>query len=344
MISGMALFGAGFAVSFVGATLIVRSRHLRRFSNIAPAGDRWHRHATPGLGGVPMFAAFLLAAWLVGAENNTHTAPIVAGAILLFLIGLVDDLRGLSAGLKLLAQLLAACVVVFSGLHGNVASTILWHHPVAAILWIVIMANGINLLDNMDGLAGGVILIAVFAIVLALPESGSDLQWVRRLLTGLAGALVGFLVLNINPARLFMGDSGSQWLGLVVGAGSLLPVTAANSNVAATASWVWLAPVLIMALPIIDTSFVIITRMQRGQAVTQGGRDHLSHRLVSLGFTERTSVAILWSLSIYGAVVAHVIFRTGPVLWFPMLMILVVAVGLLIRQVLGVRLPATSSS
>ncbi len=344
MISGTAIFATGFAVSFVGATLIVRSRRLRRFSIIRPAEDRWHLQATPGLGGIPMFAAFVLVAWLVGAESDAHTTPIMAGAFILFIIGFIDDLFGLSAGLKLLAQMLAACVVVFSGFPDNPASATFWHHPLLAVFWIVVMANGINLLDNMDGLAGGVALIAVLATVLVLPESVSELHVVRGMLTGLAGALAGFLVLNINPARLFMGDSGSQWLGLVVGASSLLTVTTATDDVMATSSWAWLVPPLIVALPIIDTSFVIITRMQRSQAVTQGGRDHLSHRLVSLGFTERTSVAALWFLSISGVVVAHVIIRAEPVIWAPMLMIFIMAVGLLIRYVLRVALPATNNS
>ena len=163
------------------------------------------------------------------------------------------------------------------------------------------------------------------------------------MLIGLSGALLGFLVFNINPARLFMGDSGSQWLGLVIGANSLALLTS-SSELMITAPMAWLVAVLILVVPILDTSFVIITRKLRGQAASQGGRDHLSHRLVSLGFSERSSVAILWLLSIGGACVAFAFINAGLRVRLPMLIVFVICVVVTIRAVLRVTIASEHKS
>ena len=170
--SGLAVFGIGFVVSVIGMMLIVSIPLLRQASSVAPTEDRWHRQVTPGLGGIPMFVAFACAVWFGGVGLDSPTAAVMAGASLLFIVGVVDDLHQFRAGLKLLAQVVAASLVVVIGDLRWVTTEMVWFDLPLGILWIVMLANGINLLDNMDGLAGGVALIASIAIVILLMNTG----------------------------------------------------------------------------------------------------------------------------------------------------------------------------
>jgi UDP-GlcNAc:undecaprenyl-phosphate GlcNAc-1-phosphate transferase len=259
-----------------------------------PTGERWHARETPTFGGVGIFAGFaagVLAALAVGAvEWSGELGGILAGTALLFGAGLLDDLRPLSPLVKLAAQIGAAVIVLVSGLEVEIVGNdvLAWG---IGLLWLVGITNAFNLLDNMDGLAAtlAAIACAYFAID-AVTEHENETVLVLALALGVACA--GFLPFNLRPGRsahVIMGDSGSQVLGF--GLASL--ALASSWTVAGTTTATILLPLLILAIPILDTTLVTLRRLAERRPVTQGGRDHTSHRLVYYGLSEAKAVLLL---------------------------------------------------
>jgi UDP-GlcNAc:undecaprenyl-phosphate/decaprenyl-phosphate GlcNAc-1-phosphate transferase len=259
-----------------------------------PQRDRWHRVVTPLLGGVAIFLAIVPVFVLLPQPNQPDRLDrfggLLLGAAIMFAVGLYDDLRGLPPYGKLLAQVVAACVLIIGGLPLNQIPLPLLVVPLS-IFWVVGVTNAFNLLDNMDGLSAGI------AMVVALTLAGyNHLQGDRQMAMFcliVAGATAGFLVFNFNPARIFMGDSGSLLLGFILSGVVVLGASKATTELIAAL----LVPVAVMALPILDTSLVTVMRALNGRPISQGGRDHLSHRLVALGLSERNSVLVLWAVS-----------------------------------------------
>ena len=270
-----------------------------------PTGERWHERATPSFGGVGIyfgFAAGVLLAIAVGAvDGSSEILGVLAGATLLFAAGLADDLWTLSPIAKLGAQFGAAAIVLASGLSvelvGNDVLAV-----ALALVWLVGITNAFNLLDNMDGLAATLAAIACAYYALdAVTEHPNRVALVLALALGLACA--GFLPFNLWPGRaasVFMGDSGSQVLGFTLAALAL----SSSWKVAGTTLTTVLLPLLVLAVPILDTTLVTIVRLLERRPVTQGGRDHSSHRLVYHGLSERRAVALL-------AAVATAVGATG---------------------------------
>ncbi|MFN0070866.1 MAG: Gfo/Idh/MocA family oxidoreductase [Chloroflexota bacterium] len=259
-----------------------------------PQRDRWHRVVTPLLGGIAIFLAIVPVFLLLPQPNQPDRIDrfggLLLGATIMFAVGLYDDLRGLPPYGKLLAQVVAACVLIIGGLPLNQMPVPLLVVPLS-IFWIVGVTNAFNLLDNMDGLSAGI------AMVVALTLAGyNHLQGDRQMALFclvIAGSTAGFLVFNFNPARIFMGDSGSLLLGFVLSGVVVLGASKATTELMAAL----LVPVAVMALPILDTSLVTVMRALNGRPISQGGRDHLSHRLVALGLSERNAVLVLYAVS-----------------------------------------------
>jgi UDP-GlcNAc:undecaprenyl-phosphate GlcNAc-1-phosphate transferase len=259
-----------------------------------PSQDRWHDTPTPLYGGIGIFAGFtvgLLAAVAVGAVPITHQlAGIFAGTAILFVAGLVDDFHALSPRLKLGLQLAAAVVVLATGTGVQLVHTH-WIAWPLAILWLVGMTNAFNLLDNMDGLAATLAAIAFSFFAIDAVTIHHSHMHLALALAG-AGACGGFLPFNLRPqgkALVFMGDSGSQVLGFALASLGL----AASWNVAGSTVATFLLPILILAVPVLDTSLVTVIRLLEGRPISQGGRDHSSHRLVRLGMSEKHAVLLL---------------------------------------------------
>ena len=259
-----------------------------------PTGERWHERPVPTFGGVGIFAGFaagVLLAVAVGAIPwSSQLVGVLAGVGLLFAAGLVDDLRHLSPIAKLAVQIAAGVIVIASGSNVQIVSNdvLAWG---IGLLWLVGITNAFNLLDNMDGLAATLAAIACgyFAID-AMTQHPNDTVLVLALSLGLAAA--GFLPFNLRPgksAALFMGDSGSQVLGF--GLASL--ALASSWTVAGTTVATILLPLLVLAVPILDTTLVTTMRLLQRRPVTQGGRDHSSHRLVYYGLSEANAVLLL---------------------------------------------------
>ena len=270
-----------------------------------PSGERWHESATPSFGGVGIFAGFaagILLAVAVGAvDASSELLGVLAGAALLFAAGLADDLFDLSPIAKLGAQFGAAGIVLASGLSVEIVDNDILATALA-LVWLVGITNAFNLLDNMDGLAATLAAIACAYYALdAVTEHPNRVVLVLALALGLA--CVGFLPFNLRPGRpaaVFMGDSGSQVLGFALAALAL----SSSWKVAGTTVTTILLPLLVLAVPILDTTLVTVVRLLERRPVTQGGRDHTSHRLVYYGMSETKAVALL-------AAVATAIGATG---------------------------------
>lgn len=284
---------AALSVSAAVLWLLLRSPVGARLVAI-PSDERWHAEATPTFGGVGIFAGFaagVLVALATGViEWSSELGGILAGVTIVFVAGLVDDLRHLSPIAKLGAQIAAAVVVLASGLDVEIVGNdvLAW---AIGLLWLVGITNAFNLLDNMDGLAAtlAVVSCAYFAVD-ALTEHENETVLALALALGLACA--GFLPFNLRPRRgaaVFMGDSGS----LVIGFGLASLALAASWTVAGTTVATVLLPLLVLAIPILDTTLVTIARLVEKRPVTQGGRDHSSHRLVYYGLSETKAVLLL---------------------------------------------------
>jgi UDP-GlcNAc:undecaprenyl-phosphate/decaprenyl-phosphate GlcNAc-1-phosphate transferase len=264
-----------------------------------PTADRWHAQSTPLFGGIGIFLGISVGVWFAVALGampaSTELIGIYAGITVLFVAGLVDDVHALPPLAKLGAQFVAALLVVICGTRVELVHTPLVAWPLA-ILWLVGMTNAFNLLDNMDGLAAtlAAIAFAFFAVdaVTIHPDH-------TVLVLALAGALacVGFLPFNLRRrgnALVFMGDSGSQVLGFTLASLGLL----ASWNVAESTVATLLLPILILAVPVLDTTLVTVIRLLEGRPVYQGGRDHSSHRLVRFGLSEKHAVLLLALIAI----------------------------------------------
>ncbi|MGE0132775.1 MAG: hypothetical protein AB7U82_32250 [Blastocatellales bacterium] len=258
-----------------------------RFGIVAtPRKDRWHSKPTALMGGIAIYLAFVIGCFIF-APDLSRAYPILLAATLLFITGVIDDLKQLKPYIKLAMQVVAASITVFGGLHLPWTS----FTPVndlITIFWLVGITNAVNLLDNMDGLAGGVSLIACAFLAISFLLNGQTSEAVLPLL--LAGAIAGFLWFNFNPASIFMGDCGSMFLGFVLSGTALLADSVRTRNLVSVLS----APVLILMIPIFDTTVVTLARKLSGRPVSQGGRDHTSHRLVALGMSERRAVVMLY--------------------------------------------------
>lgn len=267
---------------------VVRRLATRWGCVVRPTQARWHKRPTPTLGGVAVFAGCFFPA-LLFAPSPSSSFPLLLIASQMFVVGLYDDLRHLNPVTKLMGQLSAAATALFFGYSLQFAT---WPpiDAVLTVLWIVGLTNAVNLLDNMDGLAGGIGLIA--ALYLAFFFYQYQDQQHFWLALALAGALAGFLVFNFHPASIFMGDVGSLVLGSTL---SLLAIRAHGqaSNIFSLVA----VPTCLLLVPILDTGLVTLTRILRGQAITQGGRDHVSHRLVVLGLTEPQAVLCLYAMA-----------------------------------------------
>jgi UDP-GlcNAc:undecaprenyl-phosphate GlcNAc-1-phosphate transferase len=266
-----------------------------------PRKDRWHLKPTPTLGGVGIFIAFMISVLVTPYLQNSpidwlERWNILLAAVAMFFLGLFDDFREISPPLKLISQILAATIVIF---YGDMINFFPW--PIANIIltfvWLVGITNAINLLDNMDGLAGGVALIAASILSYFFWRAGDSQLLLISL--SLVGALSGFLVFNFPPAKIFMGDSGSLFLGFLLASLAIARRTQA-SNVFA----IIMVPTLLFILPILDTSLVTITRLLRGQSPAQGGTDHTSHRLIAFGLSEKQAVLTLYAVALISGIAA----------------------------------------
>jgi UDP-GlcNAc:undecaprenyl-phosphate GlcNAc-1-phosphate transferase len=266
----------------------------RRFGAVAaPKPDRWHKRPTAMFGGAAIFLSVTVVTTVFLPHDERRLIVILCSA-LLFALGAIDDVFHIKPYQKLIGQILGAAVPVYLGLklpwtHSQLFNVIL------TIFWLIGITNAINLLDNMDGLAAGVAAIAALFLGFNFIQNGQMQE--ALLLAILAATLVGFLIYNSNPASIFMGDCGSLYIGFLLASTTLLS-TAGTAGRSRSLFSVLAAPVLIFVIPIFDTTLVTMLRRISGRAISQGGRDHTSHRLVALGVSERKAVWMLYGFAV----------------------------------------------
>lgn len=295
------LIAAMALVLAVGGTPLARQVALRWGVTDAPNVRKIHVRPVPLLGGAAIYLAFMLVLLFLGDRAYINEViGIFIGASLMSLMGVVDDRWGLGSYRKLFGQLLAAAILIIGGVQVQLFGG--WLDIAITIFWVVGITNALNLLDNMDGLAGGIAMIA--AVFFMLLAALSRQYLVGALAAALAGACLGFLIYNWNPAHIFMGDAGSLFLGFLLAAVAIKLRFPANSNTVT-----WMIPILVMAVPIFDTLMVFISRLRRGKnPLTTPGKDHLSHRLALMTGSRREAVLLCYLIA--GAIGLVSIFVT----------------------------------
>jgi UDP-GlcNAc:undecaprenyl-phosphate GlcNAc-1-phosphate transferase len=285
-----------------------------------PGGRRVNTRSTPRLGGLAIYAGFLAAALVamvltrdielvrtakdmfiripITIKTDRAILGIVLGGTFLMMVGAYDDRRGLPPSVKLLAMVIAAAALIPFGLgtqfvtdprSGAPIALGFWQGSLFTILWVVAMVNVINFIDGLDGLAAGITAIA--GITLLLTANAKNDPVAVALAAALVGSALGFLPHNFNPARIFMGDSGSMFLGYVLGGLSVMGLYKSITAIS------MLVPMLAVGVPIADTAFAIVRRWRSGQPIYLPDRGHLHHRLLDRGLTQRQTVVLLYLIS-----------------------------------------------
>lgn len=278
----------GFAAS-LGLTPVSRQIAMRIGVVDKPNQRKIHKDNKPLMGGLAIYIAFALALLLFSPPRHlVEFGAVLSGAAVLALVGLLDDRYHLGIRVRLLAMCSAALVIVAAGIQIHLFKTP-WLDVPLTILWVVTIINAINFLDNMDGLSAGLSAIAAGWFMLMAVNEGLSL--VSGLAAALMGSAVGFLVYNFNPSSTFMGDMGALVLGFVLAVlGIKLEFGAQPLGVS------WMVPVLVLGLPLFDITLVVMTRLLEGRSPGEAGKDHTSHRLMSLGLSQRKTLMVLYAL------------------------------------------------
>ncbi|MGI8409679.1 MAG: hypothetical protein ACR2M8_07365 [Pyrinomonadaceae bacterium] len=293
-----------FALALV-STYAVREV-ARRYGFVAkPKSDRWHKKPTAMLGGAAIFVTTLLM-YSLFVPKTTESLVILAGSSFLFLVGLLDDILNIKPYQKLVGQLIGAAIIVGFGLKLPITGYELLDIWIT-VFWLIGITNAINLLDNMDGLAAGIAAIGAMSLAMGFAANGQGPEVI--LASVFIGALLGFLIFNFNPASIFMGDCGSMFVGFLLASSVLLGQTGGRSRGVFS---ILAVPVLILFVPIFDTTFVTILRKMWGRKASQGGQDHTSHRLVALGLSERSAVLMIYAFAVCAGVLSLLVSRLQP--------------------------------
>lgn len=274
-----------------------------------PGQHKSHKVAVPYLGGLAIVVTFVIAVILMSVLRPPHTGRgellgVLTIAVLLAAVGLIDDLRQVSPLWRLIAEVSAASIVWSLG-NGTAVTTVETVDLILTVLWFVGVTNAFNLLDNMDGLAAGLAAISSMTVFAVAGTNGQFL--VAGLAVALAGCTVGFLRLNFHPARIYMGDSGSLFIGFLVAYLGIKLRFEGGRLVSA------LVPIFACSAAVFDTSLVVISRIRAGRNPFQGGQDHVSHRLVKLGLSVPAAVCTIYLGAIGVGILSFAISRLEPV-------------------------------
>jgi UDP-GlcNAc:undecaprenyl-phosphate GlcNAc-1-phosphate transferase len=274
-----------------------------------------HKQPVPYLGGVAMIIGIIVISYSTSLVSNFTidtfwlATSVLAPALVLGLIGLWDDMKNLPPLPRFVAQTIAgvftAIILVANNNVGNPTGSEIFDTFIT-IIWVVGICNSINFFDNLDGGAAGT--VAVSSIALAILALSGDQYLIAALSTVTAGATLGFLIWNKSPARIYMGDAGALFLGVL-----LATLTVRLNPETQTQLGSYLTPIFLLAIPILDTTVAVLSRLKRHISPFQGGQDHLSHRLIRAGLSRRKAAVSLWTLSAIFAAVAILISRVNEI-------------------------------
>ncbi|MEM5780308.1 MAG: MraY family glycosyltransferase [Lawsonibacter sp.] len=319
------------AVVALISTPVVRSLAFRVGAVDVPKDNRrMHNHPIPRMGGLAIFFGFLLSV-LIFLPLSEQLRGMLLGTAIIVILGILDDIYALPAKPKFLVQIVAALFAVLAGNRIFILSNLNifssdpywelgWLSIPISVLWIVGITNAVNLIDGLDGLACGVSTISSMTLlVIALTVSEPE---VAILMAALSGASIGFLPYNLNPAKIFMGDTGSTFLGFVLATVSIQGLFKFYTIIS------FAVPFLMLGLPIFDTCFAILRRVSKGQSPMSPDRGHIHHRLIDMGFSQKQAVAVLYVISAILGLSAVVLTTSGVVKAMLFLMALCAAGGI----------------
>ena len=308
----MALIVAG-VVAFLSTPLVKSLAYKIGAVDVPKDGRRMHKTPIPRLGGLAIFFAFMLSA-LLFAKIDQQIRGIMLGSALIVIVGVLDDIYTLKAIPKFLVQIVAAGIVVAHGCtiqflsNPNVFSdatylNLGWLSYPLTIIWIVAITNAVNFIDGLDGLAVGVSAISTASqLVIALLVAEGN---IAVILAALLGACMGFIPYNLNPAKIFMGDTGATFLGFVMASLSIMGLFKLYAVIS------FAVPFLILGIPIFDICFAVLRRLAKGQNPMQADRGHIHHRIIDMGFNQKQSVAITYMLTAILGLCAVVLATNG---------------------------------
>ncbi len=278
-------------------------------------GRRMHDHPIPRMGGLAIFLGFLVAVLLLVPLDGAKKGMLL-GAVVIVILGVFDDKYALPARLKFVVQIAAALIAAFAGNRVTVLSNpfsgdsvwqLGWLSWPVTIIWIVAVTNAVNLIDGLDGLACGVSTISSLSmLVIALLVTEMD---VAVVMAALAGACIGFLPFNFNPAKIFMGDTGATFLGYIMATMSVQGMFKMYGLIS------FVVPFLVLGLPIFDVTFAVFRRIAHGQSPMTPDRGHIHHRLIDMGFTQKQAVGVLYLVSVILGLSAVVLTVTNVSRW-----------------------------
>ncbi|HHV41498.1 MAG TPA: undecaprenyl/decaprenyl-phosphate alpha-N-acetylglucosaminyl 1-phosphate transferase [Clostridiaceae bacterium] len=284
-----------FVISYIMTPLVKKIAWKIGAVDVPNDERRVHTKPIPRIGGLAIYVAFIITL-LITVPLNRNTIGILIGSTIIVILGIFDDLYNLSPKIKLIGQIAAAVILVCFGIKvewvtnpfGGMFYLGKLSVPIT-IFWVVGITNTLNFIDGLDGLAAGISSIASFTLmVMALCEG---LGSVVILTAALAGGALGFLPYNFNPAKIFMGDTGAMFLGFTLAAISVVGAVKSATVIALV------VPILALGLPIMDTTFAILRRFVNGYPIMQADKDHLHHRLLAIGLTQKQTVLIMYSIS-----------------------------------------------
>lgn len=305
--------GISALISYLSTPVVRKLAFKVKAVDVPKDNRRMHKDPIPRMGGLAIFFGFLCSS-LIFLPLTPQMQGMLLGAVIIVVLGIFDDIYALPAKPKLVVQIISALIAV---LHGNIIEVLsnpnifssepYWNLGVLAIpftvLWIVAITNAVNLIDGLDGLACGVSTISSMTmLVIALTVSEGH---VAILMGALVGACLGFLPYNLNPAKIFMGDTGSTFLGFI------LAVTSIQGMFKLSAIVSFAVPFLTLGLPIFDTCFAILRRLATGRSPMSPDREHIHHRLIDMGFSQKQAVATLYIISAILGLSAVILTTSG---------------------------------
>lgn len=307
--------GVAFLIAFAATPMVISLAHRVNAIDVPKDARRVHKKPTPLMGGLAIFYGFIVSV-LCFATLDRESTGILIGCVIIVIVGIIDDITDMKAIIKLMCQILAAAVVVYSGVRiehfanpfsGWIGPPYIvlnfWVSVAITIFWIVGVCNAVNLIDGLDGLAVGVSSIAALCM-LALTLISNNLN-IAIITAAVAGAAFGFLPYNFNPAKIFMGDTGALFLGFILACISVQGFLKLSAIIS------FAIPLLVLGLPIFDTVFAIFRRVSSGRSPMSPDRGHLHHKLLDMGFSQRKTVAILYTLTAVLCLTAVVISIRG---------------------------------
>ena len=276
------------------------------------APHKVHRAPTPLAGGAVLVVAILAAYPLLRPDSDSEVVVILVGAVLMATWGMVDDRFGLAPYMKIGGQVLVAGILIWGGIQVHV-TRVGWVDLALSLFWIVGIVNAFNLVDSMDGLALGLASVSAAFFMLVTIDAGQPV--LSALSAGLFGACLGLYFFNASPASLFLGDSGAQSLGLILAA---LGIAYVPARAGLPQGVSWFTPILVLGVPIFDTTLVVVSRLRHGKPIYRANRDHTYHRLVALGFDPARSVLAMQLAAVMLGLVAFIAL-SADVLWANMM-------------------------